>query len=72
MISDHHGRVTDIATSLPTATDGILGRHNVGLAEMAYQPNELDTALRHVTEDIALCREFAYTPPLAAGLVTLA
>jgi len=44
----------------------------VGLAEMAYQPNELDTALRHVTEDIALCREFAYTPPLAAGLVTLA
>jgi hypothetical protein len=25
MISDHHGRVTDIATSLLTATDGILG-----------------------------------------------
>jgi acyl-CoA reductase-like NAD-dependent aldehyde dehydrogenase len=28
MISDHHGRVTDIATSLLTATDGILGTHN--------------------------------------------
>ena len=27
MISDHHGRVTDIATSLLTATDGILGTH---------------------------------------------
>ena len=29
-------------------------------------------ALRHVTEGIALCRQFVYTPPLAAGLVTLA
>ena len=39
---------------------------------IAYQRDELDTALRHVTEGIALCRQFAYTPPLAAGLVTLA
>ena len=44
----------------------------VGLAEVAYERNELDTALRHVTEGIALCRQFVYTPPLAAGLVTLA
>ncbi|HYX59668.1 MAG TPA: LuxR C-terminal-related transcriptional regulator, partial [Streptosporangiaceae bacterium] len=44
----------------------------VGLAEMAYQRNELDTALRHVTEGIELCRQFAYTARLAAGLVTLA
>jgi LuxR family maltose regulon positive regulatory protein len=44
----------------------------VGLAELAYQRNELDIALRQVTEGIALCRQFAYTPPLAAGLVTLA
>ena len=43
-----------------------------GLAEVAYQRNELDSALRHVTEGIALCRQFAYTPPLAAGLATLA
>jgi LuxR family transcriptional regulator, maltose regulon positive regulatory protein len=42
------------------------------LAEVAYQRNELDTALRHVTEGITLCRQFAYTPPLATGLVTLA
>ena len=27
---------------------------------------------RHVTEGIALCRQFVYTPPLAAGLATLA
>ena len=44
----------------------------VGLAEVAYQRNELDRALEHVTEGIALCRQLAYTPPLAAGLVTLA
>jgi len=44
----------------------------VGLAEVAYQRNELDRALEYVTEGIELCRQFAYTPPLAAGLVTLA
>jgi len=44
----------------------------VGLGEVAYQRNELDLALRQVTEGIALSRQFVYTPPLAAGLVTLA
>ena len=44
----------------------------MGLGEVAYQRNELDTALRHVSEGIALCRQFVYTPPLAAGLATLA
>ena len=37
------------------------------LAEVAYQRNELDAALRHVTEGIALCRQFVYTPPLATA-----
>ena len=32
----------------------------MGLGEVAYQRNELDTALRHVTEGIELCRQFAY------------
>jgi LuxR family maltose regulon positive regulatory protein len=48
------------------------GSAYVGLAEVAYQRNELDTALRFVTEGIALCRQFVYTPPLASGLATLA
>ena len=48
------------------------GPAHVGLGEVAYQRNELDTALRQVTEGIALCRQFAYSPPLATGLVTLA
>ena len=44
----------------------------VGLGEVAYQRNELDTALRRITEGITLCRQFAYIPPLATGLATLA
>ena len=44
----------------------------VSLAEVAHQRNELEVALRHVTEGIALCRQFVFTPPLAAGLATLA
>jgi LuxR family transcriptional regulator, maltose regulon positive regulatory protein len=44
----------------------------VGLAEVAYQRNEIDSALDHVTLGITLCRQFVYTPPLATGLVTLA
>ena len=44
----------------------------VSLGEVAYQRCELDGALRHITDGIALCRRFVYTPPLAAGLVTLA
>ena len=48
------------------------GPAHVGLAEVAYQRNEMDTALLHVIEGIALCRRFVYTTPLAIGLATLA
>ena len=48
------------------------GPVHVGLAEVAYQRGEIDTALREVGEGIALCRRFVCTGPLAAGLVTLA
>ena len=44
----------------------------MGVAEVAYQRDDLDDALRHVTDGIPLCRQFVYTPPLAAGLATLA
>ena len=44
----------------------------VGLAEVAYQRDELDIALRHATEGIALCRQFVYGVALADGLATLA
>ena len=62
--------LADLVTSgrpLPAA-----GPSHVGLAEIAYQRDELDLALRHATEGIALCRQFVYTVPLANGLATLA
>jgi LuxR family maltose regulon positive regulatory protein len=44
----------------------------VGLAEVAYQRDELDTALRHASEGIATCRQLLFTQPLATVLATLA
>jgi LuxR family maltose regulon positive regulatory protein len=48
------------------------GAVHVGLAEVAYQRNEVDTALRHLSDSIALCRQFVFTQPLAEGLAALA
>ncbi|HEY1640710.1 MAG TPA: LuxR C-terminal-related transcriptional regulator [Streptosporangiaceae bacterium] len=48
------------------------GPAHVVLADIAYQRDELDKALRYATEGVALCRQFVYGPPLAAGLATLA
>ena len=48
------------------------GPSYVALAEIAYQRDDLDLALRYAVEGIALCRQFVYTPPLANGLATLA
>ena len=48
------------------------GPSYAALAEIAYQRDELDLALQHASEGIALCRQFVYTPPLANGLATLA
>ena len=48
------------------------GIAHVGLAEVAYQRNELVTAQRHLTEGIPLCGQFVYAPPLATGLAILA
>jgi LuxR family maltose regulon positive regulatory protein len=47
------------------------GMAYVGLGEVAYQRGDLDAALRHLTQGIALCRQFTYAPPLASGLATL-
>ena len=54
-------------TALPAA-----GIAYVGLAEVAYQRNELDAAIGHVSEGIAACRQMNFTQPLATGLATLA
>ena len=62
----------EAAASVSHAPLPAAGPAHVGLAEVAYQRGDLDSALRHVTEGIALCRSFVYTVPLAAGLTTLA
>ena len=48
------------------------GIAHVGMAEVAYQRGELEAALEHLTEGIALCRQLTYTQPLATGLAVLA
>jgi LuxR family transcriptional regulator, maltose regulon positive regulatory protein len=42
-----------------------------GIAEVEYQRDELDAALRHVTEGIARLRPASHTAPLATGLARL-
>jgi len=49
-----------------------LGMAHVGLAQVLYERNELDTALDHATRGVTLCRQLAYTPPLATGLAVVA
>ena len=49
-----------------------VGAAHVGLAEVLRQRNELDAALDHATQGVALCRQLAYAQPLAAGLTTMA
>ena len=75
------GRLDAAALTCEQALDSLVksglpapaaGPSYAGLAEIAYQRDELDVALRHATEGIALCRQFVYTPPLAGGLATLA
>jgi LuxR family maltose regulon positive regulatory protein len=45
---------------------------HVGLAEVLYERNELAAALDHASQGITLCRQLAFTAPLAAGLAILA
>jgi len=48
------------------------GMAHVGLAEVLYERDELALAHQHATEGIALCRQLAFTQPLATGLAMLA
>ena len=48
------------------------GMAQVGMAEVLYERGDLDAALWHATDGVRLCRQLAYTQPLATGLATLA
>jgi ATP/maltotriose-dependent transcriptional regulator MalT len=45
---------------------------HVGLAQILYERDELAAALDHATQGVRLCRQLAYTPPLATGLAVVA
>jgi len=44
----------------------------VGIAEVLYELNELPAAYEHATQGVTLCRQLAFTQPLAPGLAILA
>jgi len=48
------------------------GLAHVGLAQVLYERNDLTSALDHATQGVTLCRELAFTPPLATGLAVVA
>jgi LuxR family maltose regulon positive regulatory protein len=60
------------AAAAPDQPGPAAGVAHVGMAEVAYERNDLDTALDHVTNGIALGRRYAYTQTVATGLATLA
>jgi LuxR family maltose regulon positive regulatory protein len=49
-----------------------LGMAHVGAAEVLYERDELAAARDHAIRGVALCRQLAFTPPLAVGLAVLA
>jgi LuxR family transcriptional regulator, maltose regulon positive regulatory protein len=50
----------------------LTGPAHVGLAQVLYERNELTAALDHATRGVTLCRQLAFTLPLAAGLAVVA
>jgi LuxR family maltose regulon positive regulatory protein len=48
------------------------GMAHVGLAQVLYERNELTAAHDHATRGVTLCRQLAFTPPLATGLAVVA
>ncbi len=64
VLSPEDGRA---ASESPSA-----GVAHVGLAEVAYQRDDLEAARRHVEAGIEACRQLVYTQALSSGLATLA
>src|SRR5262249_22247030 len=48
------------------------GMAHVGVAEVLYERDELPAAHENAAKGVALCRQLAYTQPLATGLALLA
>ena len=65
-------RALDTSASVAGCEQPYLGMAHVGLAGVLYERDELTAALDHATRGVTLCRQLAYTQPLATGLATLA
>jgi LuxR family maltose regulon positive regulatory protein len=61
----------EIATEPGQPALPVAGIAYAGMAEVEYQRDELDAALRHVTEGIARLRAVNHTAPMATGLARL-
>jgi LuxR family transcriptional regulator, maltose regulon positive regulatory protein len=69
---DSYARLIALTETPDQPWSPLAGYGYVGLAEIAYQRDQLDDAFRYVTEGIARCRQLTESEALAAGLVTLA
>jgi LuxR family maltose regulon positive regulatory protein len=67
-----HQHTLDAAEASHRVRPPYVGSAHIGIAQVAYQRGELDTALQHLAEGVTLCRQLADTQPLATGLATLA
>jgi LuxR family maltose regulon positive regulatory protein len=81
--ADTYRAALEIAGASAQPAPPVAGIGHVGLAEVAYQRGELEVALRHANEGVALCRQLdtaltaapgplTYSRPVASGLATLA
>ncbi|HEU5391053.1 MAG TPA: LuxR C-terminal-related transcriptional regulator [Streptosporangiaceae bacterium] len=50
----------------------VTGPAHVGLAQVLYERDELDAALDHATQGVALCRQLTFTQSLVTGLAVVA
>jgi LuxR family maltose regulon positive regulatory protein len=61
------GITSEAGRPLPAA-----GLAHVGMAEVLYERDELEVALEHATQAVALCRQDVYVPARVAALIVLA
>jgi LuxR family maltose regulon positive regulatory protein len=67
-----YAQLVAIAEDTDQPRPPVAGYGYVGMAEIAYQRDELGDALRYVTEGLARGRQLSENEPLASGLVVLA
>ena len=70
--AETYGEALSIENAQAAASAPSAGVAHVGLAEIAYQRNDLVEARRHLEPGIAACRQLVYGQALASGLTTMA